>query len=236
MKTTVFLTTSLLVVGTSVSTAAVSFFDDFSTGQTVGSATSSGFFMDTQNWGESDGVIGTGTAFRDFLGGAATANFVPVGGTGFTPGVNSLGFFYRGVGTRGTDTSLTVSGVNYSRVLGTTGQQNSLLLQVYSLPATSTFSFAEFGNDVASALGVNLVGSLTVAAPAANSGATVPFSQDFDISSIGASDQIYLRFTAGATGLPAFFDNISAQSVPEPSSILLGSVGLLGLFARRRQA
>lgn len=190
--------------------------------------------MDIAGWGESDGVIGTGTAFQDFIGGVATPSFTPVGGTGFTPGVNAAGFIYSPIGTRGSDTSLTVAGVNYSRVFGAVGQQSDLVLQVYSLPAATAFTFAEFGNDVATAAGANLVGSVTVPSPAANSGATVAFSEVFDISTIGANDPVYLRFT-GVTG-PAYVDNISATSVPEPSAFLLLGAGCVGLFARRRRA
>lgn len=230
------LTTSVFAGGISFLSGAVSFTEDFSAGGAPGSASNSGFFMDIANWGESDGVIGTGTAFREFIGGTATPGFAPVGGAGFTPGVSSAGFIYSLIGTRGADTTLNVSGVNYSRVFGTGGQQNTLIMQVYSLPATSSFTFAEFGNDIATAVGVNLVGAFTAAAPPANSGTALPFATSFDISGIGATDPIYLRFTSGAGTLPAYVDNIVATSVPEPSAFLLLGAGCLGAFVRRRRA
>jgi MYXO-CTERM domain-containing protein len=128
--------------------------------------------------------------------------------------------------------------VNYnrSRTPSTTpaSQYNNLRFELFSLASTSTFAFAESGNDI---LGTGTsLGSFDVNA-STTPGASVSFSQMIDVSAVAADARIFLRISNLNTqnpGQSAFVDNLSIVSVPEPSAALLGGLGMLALLRRRR--
>lgn len=182
------------------------------------------------NWGESN----VNSGFPNY------ADFLIVGvphaalNNGQTAGINSSvgGYIYQEIGTTLGDPILRVAGVNYHRNQGIPTQHASLNVSVYSLPAGDPFAFAEVGNDIAGAAGVNLVGTQVVADPVVP-GSTVPFTFDFDTSGLAANDRIFLRFSS-AVGNFAYVDDVTAiTAVPEPSTVGLVAFTILGGFAYR---
>lgn len=221
--------------------AAITLTENFDTAAAPASADLvQGFFSSITGWGES--ATGTTGGFNDFIGtttsGTTTATFTPFGGTGATPGISTVGYLYRELGTLGGDTSITIGGVNYNRSRAPsttpTSQFNTLRFELFSLDAASTFTFEESGNDI---LGIGTsLGSFDVNA-STTPGASVSFSQMIDVSAVAADARIFLRISNPGTQngtQAAFVDNLSIVSIPEPSAALLGGLGMLALLRRRR--
>lgn len=213
------------------SLGAISFTENFDD-KVTGANLVSNFRGGISEWGES-----ANNNFNEFIGnnssgGGPGNQFSPAGGSGATPGINS-GYLYTELGSLGTDFLLTISGDNYRR--GGNVQFGTLLLEVFSLPAGDSFTFAEFGNDIATAVGVSNVGSFSAANTAANNAST-PFSQTLDLSGVAGDARLFLRISRpiGTNG-PAYVDNLSVvSSIPEPSVFGLLLLGA-GFGLRRRR-
>lgn len=177
------------------------------------------------------GESGVNAGFTDFLidgttGGGAFDD------TDFTAGVRSAGgYIYREIGTV-SFTGVTIAGDNFWRDNGQS-QRNALTVALYSLPAADTFAFAESGNDIATAPGVNVVGSNSAAAPAARD-TVEAFSFDYDVSSLAAGDRLFVRIASDGGGL-GYVDNLTFTPIPEPSSVALIGLAFSALALRRRR-
>lgn len=194
-----------------------------------GSDFAGGFYHGVTGWGESSNT-------------ANFTDFVVTGGSAFdsapdftrTAGLANAGYLYRELGTRDTFSALQIAGDNFWRD-NPQEQRDDLTVAVFSLPAANPFTFAESGNDIATALGVNPVGSFTSSPPTARD-TVAPFSFDFDVSALAADDRLFVRLSDGNPGAGniAYVDNLTFTLIPEPSSSAFLALGLLGLAARRR--
>ncbi len=114
--------------------------------------------------------------------------------------------FFDGAGTGGGTDALNVAGLTLSSFTNTF----KIVLDTSGTNATATY----FMNDVQQGITQTLGTSATVATALTGIG----FSRD--------------RIASGSTG--GVVDNLSLDVVPEPSSALLGVLGLLGILHRRR--
>lgn len=198
-------------------------------GSEAGATLTSGFRAQITGWAESNG-----TGFADFIGTQSQAEFNAAGGAGSTVGLSGGGFIYTELGARTTDSYLTFSVDNFNRLSGGVAQSADVELRFYSLPAAIPITQTEvdsvdIGNGGIFAL--NLIGSFNIAQSAVAN--TVRTTTGFvDLQGIGATDQIFAYFTTpGGTG---YIDNLSFESVPEPSTAALALLGMAGLLRRRR--
>lgn len=106
------------------------------------------------------------------------------------------------------------------------------------------------GTDIFSAGGVTNAGSITLTAAlqglTAGSGDTSRANGisigSFDVSSLAAGDQLWLRITDATDGIDdsdsggdLLMDNLALTTVPEPGSVTLLGLALAGLVIRRRR-
>jgi hypothetical protein len=137
------------------------------------------------------------------------------------------GYLYQEVGTADGQPTVQVTGVNFWRN-DNNNQHGPLEVAMYWLPSTDGFAFAELGNDIQ---GVGtLIGSFVVADPVSQN-SIVPFNLAFDVSSLASDARLFLRFDAASTTNFAYVDNVAAEAVPEPSTLVLTALALLGLLA-----
>lgn len=203
-------------------------------GSEAGATLTSGFRAQITGWAESNG-----TGFADFIGTQSQADFNAAGGAGSTVGLSGGGFIYTELGARTTDSYLTFSADNFNRLSGGVAQSADVELRFYSLPAAISFTQTEvdssdIGNVGPFALNlfpINLIGSFNIAqSDVAN---TVRTTTGFvDLQGIGATDRIFAYFTT--PGGAGYIDNLSFESVPEPSTAALALLGMAGLLRRRR--
>jgi hypothetical protein len=165
--------------------------------------------------------------------------------TGHSGGVAALSgeaaatnFFYQAIGTRDSgdatlDFSITVGAFSDGPPLSTkTGTLNVGLYE-----QTGSFTGAD-GTDVHGAGGISQVGSTLALSISRVGGPGAVASSEagsFDISGTSTSNPLYLRFQWVPTGGSYMsVDNAAITVVPEPSAALLGGLGVLALFRRRR--
>ena len=174
------------------------------------------------NWGEA-GVANN--SFSDFLiiGGANSPGqgaYQDGQTAGISNHVGGSGYLYQEIGTPNGSSTINVSGVNFWRN-DASNQHGPLLVEMYWLPATHGFVFAEVGNDIAGT--GTLISSTTVADPTARN-TTTSFSIDFDVSGLDADARLFVRFDAMPTTF-AYMDNVSvsaqfvdtdSDTVPDP--------------------
>ncbi|WP_149753037.1 PEP-CTERM sorting domain-containing protein [Rubripirellula obstinata] len=201
-----------------------------------GGETNFGFEITIADWGESVNVNGTGGAFNDFLG--AGSSFTGLNGN--AAGLSTAGYIYREIGTQDSFLSIGVSGISLTR---DNGQRNTIGVELFSLPASDPFAFAEVGNDIADEANAVSLGEFVSSDPANMIGATAPFSFSYDVSGVANGDRLFVRLRN--TGLiqgqnaPSlgYVDNLAftAVVIPEPSSFL--AIGLVGIasFTRRKR-
>lgn len=194
-------------------------------GSEAGATLTSGFRAQITGWAESNG-----TGFADFVGTQSQGEFTAAGGAGSTVGLSEGGFIYNELGARTTDSYLTFSVQNFNRVGGGVAQSADVELRFYSLPALIPVSQTEVDSQDLEGL-ANLIGSFNIAQSAVAN--TVRTTTGFvDLQGIGATDQIFAYFTA--PGDIGYIDNLSFESVPEPSTAALALLGMAGLLRRRR--
>ncbi len=186
-----------------------------------------GFAQGVPGWGERNNNSGF-PAFSDFLIiGAAHGAYLNGQTAGISNHVGDNGYLYQEVGTADGQPTLQVTGVNFWRN-DSSNQHGPLAVAMYWLPSTDGFAFAELGNDI---LGVGtLINSFVVSDPVSQN-SVVPFSLAFDVSSLSSDARLFLRFDAASTTNFAYVDNVAVQAIPEPSTLVLTVLALLGLLA-----
>jgi hypothetical protein len=150
--------------------------------------------------------------------------------------VGATNFLYQAIGTRDSgDATLNflISVGAFSDVAGTrTGTLNVGLYE-----QTGSFTGAD-GTDIHGAGGITQVGSTLALSISRVGGPGAVASSEagsFDISGTSTSNPLYLRFQWSPTASSYMnLDNAAITVIPEPSAALLGGLGMLALFRRRR--
>ena len=188
-----------------------------------------GFAQGVPGWGERNNNSGF-PAFSDFLIiGDATAHGAYLDGqtAGISNHVGDNGYLYQEVGTADGKPTVQVTGVNFWRN-DNSNQHGPLAVAMYWLPSTDGFAFTEVGNDI---LGVGtLINSFVVPDPVSQN-SVAPFDLAFDVSSLSSDARLFLRFDAASITNFAYVDNVTVQAIPEPSTLVLTVLALLGLLA-----
>lgn len=227
-----FLTTASILSSASMAIAAVSFtgtavndtFSDFDgtsapTGwEAAGFSSGAGF---SELRGSSSGGVSTGGTYAFDIGGGNIALGVQPGGSDFTPGYFQLEV------TNDSGASLNGVRIGYDGFyLNDQARGNTLALS-YSTDGTNFTPVANAGFE-----------SPGLADSSPSWITAISFTGDISVP-VSDGGSFYLRFdgndSAGGGSRDEFaIDNVSFNAVPEPSSVLLGSIALLGLLRRRR--
>ena len=137
--------------------------------------------------------------------------------------IGPLGWAYQSVGSLDAGTTA----LDWSmHVGGETGQDPDAEVIFWA----GSFGSAADGTDIAGA-GLTQVVSI----PIAGAGAESPISGQVDVSAFAPGTEIWLEIDSTDTNSQWIgIDNIAVTGVPEPSTAVLGGLGLLALLRRRR--
>ena len=167
---------------------------------------------------------------------------LPSGQSGGTAGLSGDGggqnFLYQSIGSRNpVDSTLhfSISVGAFTDAASAGTMSGTLTVGLYE--QTGSFTGAD-GTDVHGASGISQVGS-TVALPISRAGGpgavTSNETGSFDLSGTSMSNTLFLRYQWLPTGASFMsLDNASITVIPEPSAVMLGGLGVLALFRRRR--
>ena len=224
---------ALLALTTVSQAAVVDVSDgDFSSVNGNGAAT----FDLTPGWYEGS----TGSSYTDYgvdptAGGSPYGSQFPGyagGGVGFLEG--SGGYFYQSIGTADGSGPVQVDWLHINRTVSTA---DGLTVSIYSNPV----ALVEADGSTLASLGATLVGNSTVAASTLGftNGVFGTSSQSvqIDISGVTNGHFLYVELVREGAGGNAIIDDVTVSAIPEPSTCVLATVGLLGLFrwGRRRR-
>ncbi|MDA7876915.1 PEP-CTERM sorting domain-containing protein [Akkermansiaceae bacterium] len=174
----------------------------------------------SENRGASTGGVGTGGTYAFDIGGGNVALGVQPGGSDFTPG------YYQLEVTNDSGAPIVGVRLGYDGLFFNDQARGNSLDLSYSLDGTTftpiaaaSFTSPEVADALGWTTGVSYAGDTAVTVP---NGSSFFLRWDGDDSTGGASRDEFA------------IDNVTFAAVPEPSSVLLGSLALLGLLRRKR--
>ncbi len=222
---------------------------------------SEGSTVDVTSWFESTPTGGWVEWLKDSdgLGGGAGNNWGALSGN--SAGTIGDIYFHQSLGTLSPGVSdLRVTGISSDRGDRAGTGRHAAIIQLSLWYDDGSATLAN-GSSLDATVGLTQIGAMTVGASAGGTfspqsgtldidlttlnpvgqALAESWQMDFDLSGSGVSagSTVYMQiryFDSDTTNSrsEAFFDDIAIQEVPEPSIALLGGLGILGFFRRRR--